>query len=81
MIGVRNGMLSYNLEKTKIMHFRSTGKQRINSTFKLGRQSVEFVSEYKYLGLVFDEFLNFLPGTNYPKHFWWQSLISHNSEM
>ena len=51
--------ISCNLEKTKVVHFRNHQKRRTNTIFHLNGKPLETVSEYKYLGLFFDEFLTF----------------------
>jgi hypothetical protein len=51
-----NNML-VNLEKSKIMHFRKGPKTTKSCfKFKLGKDVMDFVSEYKYLGLIITEF-------------------------
>ena len=55
---------NYNVDKTKIMHFRSGHTKRSNNVFTLGEHPLETVTEYKYLGLFFDEKLDFLHATS-----------------
>ena len=51
--------LNVNIEKTKIMHFRKKRKAKTNFKFYIGRTDIEIVKSYKYLGIIFDEFLTF----------------------
>jgi hypothetical protein len=51
--------LSLNLGKTKVMHFRNKRKRAaIIDDLVFKGQTIEAVSEYKYLGLIIDEDLN-----------------------
>ena len=51
--------MKVNMSKTKIMEIRRKGTERSIAKFKLGNHTVEKCSEYKYLGVFFDEFLEF----------------------
>jgi len=51
--------LVVNIDKSKIMHFRKTKKMRSCYNFMLGLYVIEYVQEYKYLGLVLNEHLNY----------------------
>jgi exonuclease III len=51
--------LSVNISKTKVMHIRKKNRESSNFIFKLGKDIVEYVKDYKYLGVYFDEFLDF----------------------
>ena len=55
---------NYNVDKTKIMHFRSGHAKRSNNVFTLGEHPLETVTEYKYLGLLLDEKLDLLHATS-----------------
>lgn len=46
-----------NVNKTKIVHFRSQARPRSNFVFKLNGYTVEYAERYKYLGIVLDEHL------------------------
>ena len=48
-----------NIDKTQIVHFRKSQKQRTKFEFKIGLDKVTVVSKYKYLGTFLDEFLTF----------------------
>ena len=48
--------LDINDTKTQIIHFRNPPKQRSDIQFYCGDQKLKTVSQYKYLGLVFNEF-------------------------
>ena len=47
--------MKVNVSKSKIVHYRPSGQ----FVFKLGSENLEVVSQYKYLGLVLNEFLDF----------------------
>ena len=51
--------MAINADKTQIVHFRSPRSSRTNYQFKLGVHALSTVSQYKYLGVIFDEYLNF----------------------
>ena len=51
--------MKINMTKSKIMHIRKKGTERSEFPFKIGNQVVSYVSEYKYLGVIVDEFLEF----------------------
>ncbi len=51
--------MAVNLKKTKMVHFRKKSQPRSSHTFKYGDDIVHFTSEYKYLGIYFDEHLCF----------------------
>ncbi len=48
-----------NKEKTKAVHFRPKRVERTNDPVVLGNSHIDFVSEYKYLGIVLNEFLQY----------------------
>ena len=48
--------LEINDTKTQIIHDRNTSKQRSSFQFHCGDQLLKTVPQYKYLGLVFNEF-------------------------
>jgi hypothetical protein len=48
-----------NAEKTEIVHFRKNGVEVTNVNFKIGESFLKTVSEYKYLGLILNEFLDY----------------------
>lgn len=48
-----------NIDKSKVMHFRTQGNDQTNSTFKFGDTDVDIVETYKYLGIVLNYSLNF----------------------
>ena len=51
--------LIVNEDKTKIMHFRNNRIQKSQFNFKYGGKNLEYVSHYKYLGFIIDEFMKF----------------------
>ena len=55
----RKWHMAANTDKTQIIHFRKKSVAQTKYNFHLGSVSVEKVSRYKYLGVIFDEYLNF----------------------
>ena len=51
--------LSVNADKTKVMHFRQKNKCRSKRVFKINEACLETVSQYKYLGVLLDEHMDF----------------------
>ena len=51
--------LKLNEIKTKVMHFRSNRIVITNNIFKYGENILSIVPNYKYLGIILDEHLNF----------------------
>ena len=51
--------LTINVQKTKIIHFRKQSQAVTNYAFSCMEQDLEVVSQYKYLGVMFQEFMNF----------------------
>ena len=51
--------MSVNTDKTKVIHFRKNSSSQTMYDFRLGSVSVEKLSCYKYLGVLFDEYLSF----------------------
>lgn len=51
--------MAVNMEKTKIVCFRKKDKARNSNVFKYGEKTVDYVKCYKYLGIYFDEHLDF----------------------
>ena len=55
----RKWRMAINTDKTQIVHFRPSRSSRTNYSFSLGDHALSIVSHYKYLGVIFDEHLNF----------------------
>ena len=51
--------LKLNTTKTKVIHFREKRKRQTSSQFIYGRHKIDIVTSYKYLGVIFDEFMEF----------------------
>ena len=51
--------LAVNVDKTNVVHFRPVCVPRSMTQFKIGEKLVQVVDRYKYLGLVFGEFLDY----------------------
>ena len=51
--------MAVNTDKTKVVHFRQRSHLKTMFDFYLGSELLEKVSEYKYLGVLFDEYLDF----------------------
>ena len=46
--------------KSKVMHFRTKSVERSKEIFQCGETIIEFIHQYKYLGLIFSEHLDML---------------------
>ena len=55
----RKWRMAINTDKTQIVHFRTNRSDRTNYPFHFGGYPLSTVSHYKYLGVIFDEHLNF----------------------
>ena len=51
--------LEVNLTKTNILHIRKKSQNQSQYWFLLGNKTVEYCTEYKYLGTTINEFLGF----------------------
>ena len=51
--------LKINVEKTKVVHFRRTGEPRTDVNFLCGNETIGIVEQYRYLGLILTEFLDY----------------------
>ena len=51
--------MKINFGKTKLMEFRKKGTEKSIAKFRIGPQALEKSEKYKYLGIIFDEFLTF----------------------
>ena len=51
--------MAVNIDKTQIVHFRRPKDNRTNNKFTLGDEQLETTPCYKYLGVMFDEYLTF----------------------
>ena len=51
--------LVINSEKSKIVHFRPCSKSRSDIEFQCGDDVIETVNQYKYLGVIISEHLDF----------------------
>ena len=52
-------MMDVNINKTKVVHFRKSNTDRTEFNFKLGNNDIEIRGNYKYLGVVLNEYLDF----------------------
>ena len=50
--------LRINAEKCSVVHFRKKCVRRSSVEFRIGEEILSMLSEYKYLGIVLNEFLN-----------------------
>jgi hypothetical protein len=55
--------LDCNIEKTNTVHYRPVGRKRTEFKFVFNNSEISTVKQYKYLGILFDEHLNFKPAT------------------
>ena len=51
--------MKVNVNKTKIVHFRTKGQPHTCFNFVYGNENVELVDKYKYLGLILDDHLDY----------------------
>ena len=55
----REWRMQINSSKTNIIHFRKMSSNKTNVTFHIGGYAIEVVSQYKYLGCVLTEHIDF----------------------
>ena len=48
-----------NKEKSNVVHFRNLRKPRTNVVLRFGDNELNIVSDYKYFGLILDEYMTF----------------------
>jgi hypothetical protein len=48
-----------NCNKTKVVDFKPKGEPTTSFRFKIGNNDIDIVQHYKYLGIIFDEYLHF----------------------
>ena len=51
--------MTVNVDKTNVVHFRHRNTNLTTSDFKIGNRQLKKVKEYKYLGIILDEFLSY----------------------
>lgn len=51
--------LNINVNKTQVVHYRNVSVPRTDFEFSCGTANLEVVSQYKYLGLIINEFLDY----------------------
>ena len=51
--------ISLNESKTQVVHFRTKSREKTKVQFKCCNSDIDTVEGYKYLGIWFDEFLDF----------------------
>jgi hypothetical protein len=51
--------MKINMSKSKILHYRKKGVKRSSVEFKLAGSNFDYVQDYKYLGVILDEHLEF----------------------
>ena len=56
--------MNVNIGKTKIIHFRKKSVLRTEFEFYLGTSKLEICENYKYLGVVLNEFVDFTETLN-----------------
>ena len=55
----KNWRMKINIDKTKVVHFRTKRQRKTNQIFYMSNNVIDIVPNYKYLGVIFDEFLDF----------------------
>ena len=56
--------MSVNCKKSKVLHFRKASVDKTKHDFKFGCKLLDTVKEYKYLGCLLDETLDFTTTAN-----------------
>ena len=51
--------LNINSDKSKVVHFRNQSSPRTEFCFSCSGKNIEVISQYKYLGIIFQEFMNY----------------------
>ena len=59
-IKLNSNLLTVNCKKSQWMKTRIINKQAEDLILKLGNNELEYITDYKYLGINVDTFLNFL---------------------
>ena len=62
-----NNGFKFSKSKTQCLHFCQSRKQHDDPVFTLYGSPIPVVQEYKYLGLIFDKKLSFIPHIKYLK--------------
>ncbi len=52
-------MITFNDNKSKIVHYRKSSNPQTTTTFYLGDNYLSVDKQHKYLGIIFDEFVDF----------------------
>ena len=52
-------LLKVNLSKSNVMHFRRKRARKTTYNFHMYGKTVDLVAKYKYLGVIFDEYLEY----------------------
>ncbi len=52
-------MIKFNARKSNIVHFRNPRSLKTDFNFHLGNVNLDIVSQYKYLGIILNEFLDY----------------------
>ncbi len=58
-------MIKFNEKRSNIVHYRKPNIVRTSKQFFLGECTLQVVNQYKYLGVILNEFINFNV-TRYP---------------
>ena len=61
----RENGLKFSKTKTKCMHFCQSRKVHLDPELKLENEQIKVVHEFKFLGILFDSKLSFIPHINY----------------
>ncbi len=51
--------IKFNVRKSNIVHFRKPSQPRLSFKFVLGNTELNIVEQYKYLGIILNEFLDY----------------------
>ena len=64
----RENGFKFSKSKTKYMHFCSLRKIHNNPVLKIDESEIPVINEYKFLGIIFDKKLSFIPHIKYLKN-------------
>ena len=73
--------LIVNSRKSQIVHFRKKRVQRSNTKFYIGTEALVYTDSYRYLGIIFDEHLDFEEASQVLANAGGRALGSVNSKM
>ena len=55
----RDNKMNINMSKSNVVHFRTRSMQRSQFTFRCNDEKLEYTDNYKYLGIMFNEYIDY----------------------